>query len=74
MRNHINLRIPIGKMLAAREISRVEVRGEVVARVRGPGCGSIGGYASEVQFIELGGLSPGWGEAALRLWVWLGNE
>jgi hypothetical protein len=26
--------------------------------------------------IELGGLSSGWGEAALRLWVWvwLGDE
>ena len=27
-----------------------------------------------VRLIELGGLSPGWGEAALRLWVRLGNE
>ena len=27
-----------------------------------------------VRLIELGGLSPGWGEAALRLWVQLWNE
>ena len=46
MRNRINLRNPIMKIPDAREMSRVEVRGGVVARVRGLGCGSIGGYAS----------------------------
>ena len=36
---HTNLHNPIVKILAAREIRRVEVRGEVVVRVRAPGCG-----------------------------------
>ena len=32
------------------------------------------GGRAEMRPIELGGLSLGWGEAALRLWVRLGDE
>ena len=63
IRRHTNLHNRIAKILAAREIHRVVVRSRVVARVRGPGCG------------ELGGLSPGWGDAdaASEGVGWLGD-
>jgi hypothetical protein len=41
--SYTNFRNPIVKILAGREIGRVEVRGGIVARVRAPGCGAEGG-------------------------------